>query len=729
MKLGFTAVWGISILALSMGDVYAQDRVEVKIEGKTETQTQTLRDDTTLRTAKEMIKSDKPAAAYALLLPLEATLQGEVYFNYLLGIAALNSGQLAHAQQALERVLAYLPDFTGARLDLARACFQLADKSRAKSEFETVLKQNPTDATRATALKYLTLLASHKQTSSTPRKKHPARTLDVKVKPIKRQPPHRIVTENQGVEPFKKVVRVKVESNQNSQLSSIKISKFRVEGNHLLAANLLKQILSPYTGDNKSLADIQHAIKSLTRAYRNAGFSAVNVNTPEQEIKNGIVVIGVSESVVGNVIISGNKHHDTRNVRAALPALREGFSPNVRELSENIRLANQNASRQMSVVLTKNKIAHKVDAKITVQDDSYHKVVLTLNNLGSATTGMYRTGISYQNNNLFNHDQSATLGYITSPNHVKQVTQVTGSYRVPLYTLGSSVDLIVAYTDTDNGIANTVAGPLSFRGQGSVLGIYYNHYLPRLGNYISKFTVGIDYRAYVNHCSLGIFGAAGCGPSAASVTVHPVSVGYEGTLSQSSTILDYGITLVHNIPGGNLGGASAFKAVRPSPVSGNGAKADYNLLRIKGSLTGALPKQWQYRLTAKAQYTPSALIYAEHIGLVGANAVRGFHQRELASDKGYVVNLELYTPELASTFGLDNRSLKLLGFIDHAQGWKVPLRGESAMNLSATSAGVGLRLMYGKHFMSKFDLARIIDAGGTKNQGKVRLQLGVVIDL
>jgi len=513
--------------------------------------------------------------------------------------------------------------------------------------------------------------------------------------------------------------------NVSTQL--IKIDKFITTGDKLLGTAEIERVLLPFTGANKSLADILLAVKSLKKAYQKAGFSAVSINAPEQEIKNGIVVLAVTEPVIEKITISGNKYHDAKNIRSALPALIEGYPPNIHKLSENIRLANQNASRQLSVVLTTNKQNGQIDTQVDVTDSSPHQVFMTLDNFGTSKTGIYRTGISYQHNNLYNNDQSATFNYVTSPGHVGQVTQISASYRIPLYTWGATVDMIAAYTDTNIGVANTVAGLLSFRGKGTVFGAYYNHYLPRQNDYSSKVTAGFDHRAYVNNCSLGIFGAVACGPSATSITVRPISVAYNGTWTKSQYIADYAIKLVHNIAGGASGGSSSFNALRPSPVGGAGAKTNYNIVRANSSLTGTLPQKWQYRLAGHLQYTSSALIYAESFGLVGENAVRGFPERTLSSDKGYVLNMELYTPELSPTFGFDNSHLKLLSFIDHAEGWRVPLEGEAAMSFSAASIGVGVRFNYGKNITTKFDLTRIIDDSSAANIGRERIQFSAII--
>jgi tetratricopeptide (TPR) repeat protein len=108
-----------------------------------------------LRDAEALVKSGKPVKAYILLEPLEFEHAGEVRFDYLIGIAALDSGKPDKATLAFERVLAVSPDFTAARLDMARAYYQLGDFPRARTEFAAVLRQNPSEAVRASIQKYL----------------------------------------------------------------------------------------------------------------------------------------------------------------------------------------------------------------------------------------------------------------------------------------------------------------------------------------------------------------------------------------------------------------------------------------------------------------------------------------------------------------------------------------------------------------------------------------------
>ncbi|MBE0620676.1 MAG: DUF560 domain-containing protein [Burkholderiales bacterium] len=120
-----------------------------------------------LQKAEALMKQGKAAEAYSLLQPFEFEQSGSVKFDYLLGIAALDSGKPDKATLAFERVLAVDPNFAGARIDMGRAYYQLGDFTRAKLEFEAVLTQNPPPAARATINNYLAAIEERESASKT----------------------------------------------------------------------------------------------------------------------------------------------------------------------------------------------------------------------------------------------------------------------------------------------------------------------------------------------------------------------------------------------------------------------------------------------------------------------------------------------------------------------------------------------------------------------------------
>lgn len=120
-----------------------------------------------LRDADALIKSGQPAPAYALLETYESEYAGLAGFDYLLGVAALDSGKPDKATLALERALIVNPDFSAARLDMARAYYQLGDLRRAKTEFTLILTQNPDARAQNTIHRYLDKIAMQESGTGT----------------------------------------------------------------------------------------------------------------------------------------------------------------------------------------------------------------------------------------------------------------------------------------------------------------------------------------------------------------------------------------------------------------------------------------------------------------------------------------------------------------------------------------------------------------------------------
>lgn len=120
-----------------------------------------------LADAESLMRAGKSLEAYNLLQKHEYERSGDVRFDYLLGISALDGGKPDKATLAFERVLAVDPNFAGARLDMARAYYQMGDLVRAKTEFDSVMKQDPPPAAKITIEKYLLAISERENAMNT----------------------------------------------------------------------------------------------------------------------------------------------------------------------------------------------------------------------------------------------------------------------------------------------------------------------------------------------------------------------------------------------------------------------------------------------------------------------------------------------------------------------------------------------------------------------------------
>lgn len=90
--------------------------------------------------ATEDLKAARAADAYGLLAPLMAARAGDPDFDYVLGLAAADTGRPAEAIIAFQRVLAQQPDNAQARAELARAYALAGDIDTARAQFDTVVQ-------------------------------------------------------------------------------------------------------------------------------------------------------------------------------------------------------------------------------------------------------------------------------------------------------------------------------------------------------------------------------------------------------------------------------------------------------------------------------------------------------------------------------------------------------------------------------------------------------------
>lgn len=85
----------------------------------------------------------------------QTVLQGGAHFDFLFGVAAINSGHQAQGVLALERHLLQVPSNDRARLELAKGYYEMGDYFRARQEFELVLRFNPPKDVQTNIQRYL----------------------------------------------------------------------------------------------------------------------------------------------------------------------------------------------------------------------------------------------------------------------------------------------------------------------------------------------------------------------------------------------------------------------------------------------------------------------------------------------------------------------------------------------------------------------------------------------
>jgi hemolysin activation/secretion protein len=434
-------------------------------------------------------------------------------------------------------------------------------------------------------------------------------------------------------------------------------------------------------------------------------------------VADGVVTLQVVEGKVARVDVQGAQRLSADRVRAALPSLVDGQTPRVRRIDAELQIANENPGRSMGVLLGPGAAPGEVVATVQVAEQPPQRFTLSADNSGNDRTGVYRVSLGWQHSDLTGRDDALAVQLLTSPTESSAVKVVSAAWRLPLPRRLMALDVFAAYSDVDGGLQATAAGDLRFAGRGRVAGARVIWYLPRWGEFDQRLTTSLESRDYLNDCSVAGLPAGACGPAGVSVAVQPVTVEYAAQAGGPAPMA-VSVSLAHNLAlGGRHAGADAFEAIRP------GAAQHYTVLRASGSavlplaLAGVEGLQLSGRFAA--QTTGDRLVPGEQFGLGGANSVRGYTERELAGDTGFLLSLELATPRLGG--GLLPAGTDLRGFA-FADGGQVrsgagSTCGGGQQRCTASSLGLGLRAAWGPVQWRIAAAQALQDGAGTRRHG------------
>jgi hemolysin activation/secretion protein len=503
------------------------------------------------------------------------------------------------------------------------------------------------------------------------------------------------------------------------------IRRFVFEGATLVTQERLQAATAPFTGPGRDFGDVQRALEAVERAYNEAGYSAVQVLLPEQELARGEVRLRIVEARVGRVIVEGNRYFDDANIRASVPSLVPGAPPNITGVGRNLRVANENPSKQSTVLLRSGSEEATVDAVVRVIDEPPAKYSVSVDSTGTRETGWLRVGLGFLYANGANRDQVLTLQAVGAPYKSDDPNQLSlvpsdrvlilgMGLRVPLYELGDAIDVIGGYSNVDSG---TVGGLFNVSGAGGVFALRYTHYLDRQGEYDHRLALGWDIHGYHNS---GVQAVGSTQQLTPDITVRPLSLTYSGLLRRPHSETAFSIGAWRNIPGGSDGQPADFCQLPPndpygvSRSDGMGHCPDPYYLLWRGTFNHnqALSGDWQFHFGFSGQATRDMLVSGEQFGIGGQDSVRGFDERALIDDRGFQGTLEIYTPDFGARAGWGDTRVRALAFYDWGTVRRVQPAPGDPTRQGIASVGVGLRVNRGNRLAFRLDWGLVVDGGG-----------------
>ncbi|HEV7801243.1 MAG TPA: ShlB/FhaC/HecB family hemolysin secretion/activation protein [Burkholderiales bacterium] len=459
----------------------------------------------------------------------------------------------------------------------------------------------------------------------------------------------------------------------------LEVRRFIVEGENPLSDAETQAILRPFLGPHASLATLEEAANALQEAVRNTGNSFHRVIVPAQQPTSGELRLRVLPFLLDQVKVSGNQYFSTPNVRRSMPGLQPGKAPNIRELGQQLSLANEHPSKRITLQIKEGAKADAVDAELRVADVKPSQFFVGLiggtrdfDNTLNHNTGYTRLTLGYQNSNLFNRDHTLTLAYTTSPERVSDVTQLGAFYTVPFYGYNTMLTAYYTHSDVNSGTVGLGSQSFDVSGSGQFYGLKATYLLPRLGDVIQNVSIAWDERYFESNVAF-----SGTPLPASTVGSRPLTFRYAARMEREQAAFAGFAEYSLNLGGGRANDDVSYNAAR------GGAARDWEAYRYGLDATYSFGARWSMNARVRGQYAHQPLIPGEQLGIAGMTAVRGFREREVAGDKGYFANLEANGPPVLGDLA------PFLFFDLGGRTQVVPVIGSSSSeHISSTGAGV-----------------------------------------
>lgn len=478
------------------------------------------------------------------------------------------------------------------------------------------------------------------------------------------------------------------------------VREFTIDGPNPLGPAETAAALMPHLGEHRSIASLEAAATALESRLRVAGYSFHRVVVPAQRPAGGVVRLQVVAFPLATVEVTGARHFSADNIRRSVPGLKPGSTPDMSSLSRDLGLANEHASKRISVVLKEARGADALDAEVRVRDTPPTQWFAALTghtrdayDVINRNTGYTRLTVGYQNTNLFDRDHALTLTYTTSPERDERVQQFGAFYWLPLYGTATNAQFYYTRSDVDTGSVGVGAAMFNVSGRGEFMGLRVTRTLGRWNEVMHNVAIALDDRLFESNV-----GFAGVNLLPGASRTRPLTLRYAARWDQPWGGVSGYAEHSANLDGGSGNTNVAYAAARA------GARRDWSALRY-GVDAAYSTGRWNWVARLRGQYADRALLPGEQFGLGGAQQIRGLREREFTGDTGYSLALEAQGPLLAEGF-------RPVWFID---GGEAKLRGGSTLagtsvhKDGALSAGFGMRAnLFGKLDVSA-DLAYVFN--------------------
>lgn len=445
----------------------------------------------------------------------------------------------------------------------------------------------------------------------------------------------------------------------------------------LVYGSEIKQILRRNLGQPITLRRLNEMSRDIIKAYRRCGQPVVDVQIPEQKITSGSVQIVVIESRIDRILVSGGEYSNSCALRDEITNSVVGNRIYESCLQEDLFWLNRSPFRRVELDLQSGSKDQTSDLLFNVHDVRPVRGYVGYEDTGVETLGRERLIGGLVLGDVFGQD--GRLGYqYTTDADMSALHAHAASYQVDFGREWS----LLAYGSWASS-SPTLPAPLIQSGESWQAGLAMSQYAIRTATEEQSISLGIDFKSTDNSLEFGTTNV-----STSTADLIQLNIGYDGLWRQRNGNF---LSLSYDL---NIGPGSGFTS-NSSAANFSSIRAatdpSYFYWRSQASARAALGSKFEFRGNAVGQISNDRLLFSETLGLGGYDSVRGYDQRTLNGDSGWILNLEVGpNPWNRERFG-QQTSTRIFTFADFGQAsTKGSVVGEIGDEI-ISSVGIGMR--------------------------------------
>lgn len=433
-------------------------------------------------------------------------------------------------------------------------------------------------------------------------------------------------------------------------------------------------LISEYIGLPVDINTLNHLAARITKIYRDAGYFLSRAVIPQQEVRDGVVIIKVIEGHVGDVILEDSEgllKKDKFGIVDKTICKIETLNPlHGPTLERYVLLLNDHMGVTIQNILQapkEPKQAGSVDVVLRVLPNTKQQSFFTYNNHGSRFVGPHQITATYQQAGLFNaFDRVSVQGTASIP--IREVQFGSMSYALPLNEEGLAASFSASYSNSEPGLSLL---DLEVEGDSTTLSASLTY--PFIRSRKTSLIAGYSFEIRNSATEFLDEELIDDKIRALSIFTNYNTQDPWGGISDINLSLSKGLDIF------------AATETGEDNLSRAQGRSDF----IKGEINAArqqdLGKGFQIINSLAAQYAPHPLLSSEEFGYGGIRFGRAYDPSELTGDQGIATAIEVLYTDVNT---IPDLNLKLVPFTFYDIG-KVWNEDRGSKPISAASAGFG----------------------------------------